>query len=383
VATPTVVESESIILTGVISSPAERQDHQYKATSWLTTQPLGRDRKLKYRVWLRTLPEHAPAARSRRERFYSDYYWVNCVSDAAHPGFQTLVATTGQALSELKLVEGASVSEVRQGTDTAVLNAVTYDYWIPVRPLPAVVTSVEDARRDVSLRASGWESTGSSDVPAATPSDPRGPVSSVATGFSLAEMQQAPLTEFIGWVDGEPPSGAQRRRLEKTEIRLDYSWRWEADRLSVVLSNNRPQDRNYVVYVVVEETLVSGQVLHTYQRVPVTGQLTFVPQAFFDQESAALSKASRFFRELAERYAISLGPVVRGPGDPEPTWLFGLDRQMFAVDPVLRELELNAFLEPEDFRQFATVAMRHPRAAAVLRQMTDEFKIGRTDVQGS
>jgi hypothetical protein len=49
------VKSEPILLTGVISSPAQQEAQEYKATVSLTTQPLGRDRKLHYKVWLRTL----------------------------------------------------------------------------------------------------------------------------------------------------------------------------------------------------------------------------------------------------------------------------------------------------------------------------------------
>ena len=77
---------------------------------------------------------------------------------------------------------------------------------------------------------------------------------------------------------------------------------------------NDPQDRNYVVFLVVEETLpTNGQILHTALPVPMNGQLTYVPRKFFDDESEAIDKANRIVLDIASRYAES-GPV--GPEDP-------------------------------------------------------------------
>lgn len=90
--------------------------------------------------------------------------------------------------------------------------------------------------------------------------------------------------------------------------------------MTISLANNRPTDRNYVVYVVIEETLGSGLVLHTMERIPVTGQLTFVPQSYFDEEFEAHARTARFFRDFAVHYAKSLPALPRpgGLGDPIP-----------------------------------------------------------------
>ena len=101
------------------------------------------------------------------------------------------------------------------------------------------------------------------------------------------------LTDMIGWIDGGEVAKAQRRRPAQNDIQVDYTLRWEADRLTVSLKNNRASDRNYVIYVVVEETLGTGRVLHTFEGIPVTGQLTYVPQSYFDEEFDALAKTAK------------------------------------------------------------------------------------------
>jgi hypothetical protein len=191
------------------------------------------------------------------------------------------------------------------------------------------------------------------------------------------------FADFFGWEDGTEPPKGQRRRAElkgdlsddKGHVEIDYTLHWQADRLTVSVKNNRPLDRNYIVYVVVEETLGSGEVLHTVERIPVIGQLTYVPQSFFDQEFEALAKTARFFRDFAAKYAKSLRDIPR-PGNPEPGWrvegLLGVDPAVLAGDPVLRALHLTNFDRAEDFHAVAALALQHPPAARVLRQVLSE-----------
>ena len=364
-----VVESVPILLTGVISADAEKQPQQYKATTWFTTQPLGRDRQLRYRVWLRTLHGESD--------YRQNYHQVGYTNDPAHPHAQKLFTSTGTALDEVMIAEGISVPELRETSKTVALKATTYESWVPVKPFGHPRVSAASAAGNAVLHAEGWE-PGSAPVgkPASPPTLPTPgggqsfPIRS-SVGAYVAVQDETQLGDFIGWLDGEEPAKVQHRLVHESQISLDYTVRWQADELAVSLRNNRPDDRNYVVYVVVEETLGSGEVLHTFERVPVTGQLTFVPQSFFDEESAALAKTARFFRAFAERYAKSLSVVPRhgGPGDPDPDWLFGLDREILASDPVLRELELADSSTAEDFTRLATVIARHPPAAAVLREV--------------
>jgi hypothetical protein len=117
----------------------------------------------------------------------------------------------------------------------------------------------------------------------------------------------------VGWENYENKDwGSLFKAAREDEIALDYALSWEADAMKITLKNNNPADRNYIVYVVVEEKLVSGVVIHTAQRIPITGQLTWVPQAFFDQEKAAIEESQR---RIAEINANAKQREPR-PGDP-------------------------------------------------------------------
>lgn len=389
--TPVVVESPPIVLTGVITASATRVAQQSKATAWFTTQPLGRERKLQYRVWLRTLGVNFPAngGAVRSDHRYEDYHQVGYTNDPVRPGFKQLVTSTGTALGELKLIEGTSIAEVRELRGTARLQAVSYDWWIPVKPLGGLVPASE-ATLHAALRATGYEAdaaaaTGAA-APAAAPMPAPSPApSAAAIRADSITADSLSLSDLFGWDAGVEPADGQRRRASQGEIQIDYTLRWQADRLTVTLSNNRPaDDRNYIVYVVVEEVLGSGEVLHTVARVPVAGAFTYVPQSFFDQEREALARTSKFFRDLAERYAKSLRDVPRpgGPGDPDPGWnvrgLLGLDPEVVMADPVLRLMHVTSFERVEDFEVVARAAMEHAPAARLLRQILREQHLTET-----
>jgi hypothetical protein len=108
-----------------------------------------------------------------------------------------------------------------------------------------------------------------------------------------------------------------RRAVKATiECRLD----WQGDRIHIELEAD-PVDRNYVVYVVVEEKFRGGTnapILHTAMPVPMNGQLTYVPQAFFDAEREAIQKAAKALAEFNLRYSLS---TEVGPTDPVVGWL--------------------------------------------------------------
>lgn len=395
--TSVVVESVPIVMTGVITANASRQTQQYKATTWFTTQPLGRERKLQYRVWLRTLSANYSVVGGsfHSEQRYEDYHQVGYTNDPERPGFKQLFTSTGVALGEKKLVEGPSIAELRELSGTATLQAVTYDWWIPVKPLGERV-SVSEATLHAALRATGYEADAAT-APGATPAAflaapsplplpnpaPRPPAFAIrADSLGSADLE---FVDLFGWEEGAEPATGQRRRAAQSEIHIDYTLRWQGDRLTVSLRNNRPtEDRNYVVYVVVEEVLGSGEVLHTTARVPITGELTYVPQSFFDQEREALAKTARFFRDLAQRYAKSLRDIPRpgGPGDPDPGWnvdgLLGLDPAIVMADPVLRVVQLSTFERVADFQGVAMLALQHKPAARVLRQMLRENHLSET-----
>jgi hypothetical protein len=125
-------------------------------------------------------------------------------------------------------------------------------------------------------------------------------------------------------------------------------------------------------------------VLHTVQRVPVTGQLTYVPQSFFDEETAAHAKTARFFRDFALHYSKSIRDIPRppGPGDPDPAWhaegLLGLSREALDADPIAGLLRRTDFAQVADFRRLAMAALHHAPAARVLRPLLAQAGLSET-----
>lgn len=389
---PVKVKSEPFILLDVITSPAERQQLQYRATASFTTQPLNRDIQLRYRVFLRTL-RFSPPWSSGED--YRNYYQVGYTDDPDDPGFKKLVTTTAKELDSFQIpIEGStelgatSIPETRETNGTAVLQASTFDWWVPVKspsvkPLAGVEILPGDTISKASLRAAGWEAAPDEVSPPALPtrgggvSPPRIPFSEAAEWYD-AVRDQTQFSDVVGWEEGGEPAGAQRRSVQQKEVQLDYALHWKADRLTVSLKNNRPaEDRNYIVYVVIEETLNSRAVLHTVERVPITGQLTFVPQSFLDEEAAEQKREAGLFRDLARRYAKSLESPLPSP---EPGWL-GLDRELIAADPVLREFQLTNISDQQDFRRLAIVAAQHPPAATILRQILTEAEVPQQTIQ--
>jgi hypothetical protein len=383
-AVPVSVKSEPILMTGVISSPAQQEPQEYKATVTFTTQPLGRDRKLNYKVWLRTLHvSFSPNGTRWNEPDYGSFHSTDYVDDPVNPGCKTLVTSTGLPLDQLMLSEGVTIASPRTTSGTAALEAITHDWWVPVKLLARPVVDNVGAKRIVSLRSLGWESGASS----APPSVPSGSQTSQSPAFHLLkdhipQHDQVAFSDLIGWIDSVEPAMGQHRRAEQNLVHLDYVLYWEADQMTVTLKNH-PNDRNYVVYVVVEETLGSGQVLHTAQRIPVMGQITYVPQTFFDQESAAIALLNKTLRDFSDRYAHSVGTVVGRPptpGDPA-SGLLGLSNRQIATDPVLREFALGDFNSVESLERLAAQAAHHPAAATILRRSLEEARIPESTIE--
>jgi hypothetical protein len=181
-------------------------------------------------------------------------YKIDTIDDSGNPGLQRLDILSGYILGELELLKGNIVSKVRESAGTVMLSALTFDTWLP----------------NSSLSSIGWEEYRNEDWPS-----------------------------------------LHRNPYYGVNISLDYMVRWEANEITITLKNNAV-DRNYVAYAVVEETLSSGTVLHTVQRVPMTGQLTWVPQEFFDQEAAAQTESGRRMGEINDK-AKQREPR---PGDP-------------------------------------------------------------------
>ncbi|TIP80996.1 MAG: hypothetical protein E5X60_35575 [Mesorhizobium sp.] len=142
-------------------------------------------------------------------------------------------------------------------------------------------------------------------------------------------------------------------------VEVEYSASWEEDSLRVSL-RNKPSNRNYVVYLVVEEKLVSGTVIHTAAPVHMNGQLTFVPQSFFDREQEARQKFFGKVAEFNQRFSESAEP---GPINPILTAIRPGD--VLRTDTVVRVSALMKEHQPELFNQLLREPAQQDDAAEV------------------
>jgi hypothetical protein len=123
----------------------------------------------------------------------------------------------------------------------------------------------------------------------------------------------------LSFLDASQDWEGEHRELMEEHITFTYEIVWDGDRMNVKLEAD-PADRNYVIYIVIEEKLQGGKgnVLHTAMPVPMNGQLTYVPQSFFDAEQAIIDKARKAAAEFNRKYSLS---TEVAPGDPVVGWL--------------------------------------------------------------
>jgi len=367
------VKSEPILMSGVISSSARREPQKCAAWVEIWTQPIKRARPVQYQVKLRTL--RSISSKRWKEPEYSKFHWAQYESDLAEPGFMKLeIYQSTSELDAKPLVVGWHSSprdQILRAEGTLQIKADTFDWWIPVKP-PFDI-EMEFSSTMVELRALG--AGGQKKPPQAHLMSPDAlhliagqsgmPMQTLSHhDFNAAGMvAQASLNHLIPelyWKDGDQTWDGEHRMLREEQlVTVEYKLEWEADRLYITLRND-PKDRNYVLYVVVEEKMPgTGQILHTAVPVPVNGQLTYVPQKFFDEEREAYRQMADTMVYFKKKYAISAEP---GPLDPVG-WLQPGD----LVRPEALELafELAERHDPELLHEaMAAVRSRGPRTAA-------------------
>lgn len=315
-ATDVTVTSENIVFAGVIAASARREPARCRAIIPVSMQPLREDRMLPYRVVLRTFrsilsPNHWV------EPKYEDYYSTRYEKDpgVGRTGFLRLVTETKdpRVLDEKELwpailpagSPSTSPRELVQHSDEVTLTAHTFDWYVPVHS--SMLDDDHFTETLVALRSAGWSGGKRPAIPSKTMG------ANTLQGSTLTFADELAIVDSFIWQNGTQDWEGQRRELEQANVQIKYNLHWQADRLRISLES-RPQDRNYVVFLVIEEMLsATGQVLHTALPVPINGQLTYVPQKFFDDEDAAIDRANRIILDVATHYAES-GPV--GPEDP-------------------------------------------------------------------
>ena len=307
------IESEPVPFAPKITASALREPQRCSATVEIWTQPLKRILPVEYVVRLRTLKSIWGTPKRWREPVYSAFQFLHYEPDLNDPNFLELIFDERDAavdatkpLTEGHSPQGESVS--RQ--DTVTLKAHTFDWWIPVRPPYSLTVPLDTTAK--SLRGMGRPTTVTDTGQPRTAADFRpDPSARFATSERIQLDGSVPQLAFL---DGSQNWEGEHREPKETDVTLTYHLTWDGDRMHIKLEAD-PTDRNYVVYIVIEEKLQGGKgnILHTAMPVPMNGQLTYVPQSFFDAEHAAIDKAAKTAAEFNRRFSQS---ATVGPSDP-------------------------------------------------------------------
>jgi hypothetical protein len=312
-----VVKSDPIVMTGVIESNASRVPQDCKALAKIWTQTIKRSRPIEYTVNLRTLshirPTYLGPVRNRwRETVYSDFQATQHEMDPQHKGFLKLdiFNNKGIELDDHLLIAGSSPRERRTVEGEVEMKAHTFDWWIPIKAPFSLEVDVNKTYTE--LRRSGW--TG----PLETTVTLDGKIATVPLAYKISPGTSTTLeTDFTPFLNGEQNWDGEHREVLESTVKIEYKLSWEEDRMTISLKS-RSSDRNYIVFIVLEEKMLySGQILHTAFPVAVNGQLTYVPQKFFDEERKAWEKLAKAVNEFNDKYSLS---TEINPQDPIIGW---------------------------------------------------------------
>jgi hypothetical protein len=317
---------------GVIRAVAKLVSQQYQTLARLTTQPLGRDDVVEYRIVLRTLRWLGSTAP------YDDYYETFYVRDP-NPDLPSQIDNSaeevalgyyrvdshreGTVLISEQPITGWMSSPPLDSTPItgrATLSADTFDLYV------ASPTIMENIGR---LRSVGWsEAMFVSDRSQQQGSEQTG--SAPSQGERTIIQAESPVTEpNLGGLSGVAFStgastdataafgGNEPRHIRREQIDVAYNVDWRGDLLDIRMTAD-PAQRNYALFLVIEEDLhprnPNSTQLHTAYRIEVNSQTTIVPQSFFDDEKSALKRAADTLIDFGRRH-IELAPRG-GPGDP-------------------------------------------------------------------
>ncbi|MEQ9812639.1 MAG: hypothetical protein RLO50_07635 [Azospirillaceae bacterium] len=314
--TTVTVKSEPFMSADIITASAKREPQQCMSTVRLRTQPIKRARPATYTVRLRTLASILSNGRWR-EPSYDQYQRPDYVTDADRRFKRLDLLETDASLGAVELVSGSTPRDAPVSAEGVVeLDAHTFDWWIPVQS--PLVDLEEIGAHLGALRAANWNGLPQgrpdslSERPMRTLSDDG------ATALSWRRRAYTDLLPELIWKNQEQDWDGEHRMPEPKRVRIEYRLDWVGDRLSLTVSND-PVDRNYVIYLVLEEKLpASGRSLHTAVPIPINGQLTYVPQKFFDDERKEYEEAIRTVTRFNERYLEQREP---GPIDPIIGWM--------------------------------------------------------------
>jgi hypothetical protein len=360
---PVVTEATSpvVFLTGEIRKPAIRRAQKVSGLVPISTQPLNRPRGLNYRIFIRTLPsggeEQSSASGTRGGTWfggkYEDIYRTQYLNDPNRSGFKRLTTSFFQQgiLDQILLVENRSPEQLIELSGRDQLTAHTFDWYVPVDS-PLVSSGPVDPV--VGARGFAFDRE---------PSAPHGIERSDPLAAVLFDFSADPAFTDRGWEEGQQTWVGRRRHVRRESVSIEWSLQWHGDDLKIRVHNS-PDNRNYELFVVVEEELAPRtgddprkrpNAVHTVFLVPVHGQLTYVPREFFAEEERARARAAQVVAEFERRYSESvvpgpLDPIVGGirPGD----FMLGLNDIDLLESPRLQRLaDMAVSSQPQILRQ--------------------------------
>lgn len=303
------VRNDQIPFSDPIEADVSREPQECKAYMTLTTQTVPSNIAIGYRVRLITLPD------GEQETPFSAYVSNSYVPDGDSRNWKLQVFENSTVpldpvgRNERLLADNISPSEPIQAEETIPLTADTFDWYVPVPDNPIRIEQIHD-----NIRVFG-SANGAKPIPM----PPAGP----GTGPGLSRWNieaevKHPVGVGFGWDEGKEKWRGEKREWRRTEILLSYKLHWHEDQLTISLKAD-PKYRNFRVYLVVEEFLAdSQQWLRTPVQVLFTGQLTYVPESFFEAENKAWKHASEVIKRIEQNYRKSRKP---GPTDPVVGWL--------------------------------------------------------------
>ena len=242
-------------------------------------------------------------------------------------------------VDEHLLISGSSPREIKTMEGFIEMKAHTFDWWIPIKP-PFSLT-VDPEKTFAKLRSKGW--TG----PLKTTVTLDGSIKKVPMAYNM-ELNSDTIQDniFLPVFNGEQNWEGEHRDVSEATVKIEYKFEWNSDQLNISLTN-RSTDRNYIVYIVLEEKMIySGQILHSAFPVAVNGQLTYVPQKFFDDERKAWEKLAKAINDFNDHYSKS---ATVGPQDPVIGWARPND--LYTTEGLEQIASLAEQHQPELFHQ--------------------------------
>jgi hypothetical protein len=314
--TEVTVQSNPVHFTGqIITATAKRAFQECMCKTKIKTQSVIRLNPIRYRIVLRTLNSMAGQT-GWRDTEYSDFQICTYEENLPdHPGFKRLQISHGSSEISAAPLIGDWTSSPREPIHregTVSMKATTFDWWVPTPPEPDGAAHDDYVDHLTGMIIDPWQGhlEPIGDVPDMILTD---------TGFG-GRTDQGPSIPELAWQRPKsPPVDGQHRVVREETVHIRYTLDWNRDDLQVT-AWNKFSERNYVIYLVVEEQMQSSSnVLHTAVPLPMDGLITRVPVKFFINEASAHAKTAKIIAGLIPKHIPKVGEIV--PDDGGVAWI--------------------------------------------------------------